>query len=185
MQPVALTTERLILRQWSKEDLEPFAQLNGNPQVMEFFPALLTQLQSDALAVRFKTGIELSGWGMWAATLKKPDVFIGFIGLLQVDPPYPFAPAVEVGWRLLPAYWGQGLATEGALASLHFGFTTLALSEIVSMTAVQNTRSRHVMERIGMHFSGEFDHPKLPPESPLRRHVLYRITRSESLFPEK
>lgn len=172
-----LETERLVLRQWRDCDLEPLAQLNSDPQVMEFFPALLTRAQSDALAIRFKTSIESNGWGIWAALLKDTQAFIGFIGLLQVDPPYPFAPAVEVGWRLLPRYWGHGYATEGGKASLHYGFNTLALPEIVSITARQNTRSRRVMERLGLHYSHEFDHPKIPLDHPLSRHVLYRIKR--------
>jgi ribosomal-protein-alanine N-acetyltransferase len=86
---------------------------------------------------------------------------------------------VEIGWRLAAEYWGRGYATEGARAVLTFGFQTLALGEIVSFTVPGNVRSRQVMERIGMvHDSADdFDHPALPEEHRLRRHVLYRIAR--------
>lgn len=78
-------------------------------------------------------------------------------------------------------HWGKGYATEGAKASLEYGFKTLSLNEIVSYTTVKNMRSRHVMEKIGMHHDAkdDFDHPKLPEGHPLRRHVLYRLNKIE------
>ncbi len=111
--------------------------------------------------------------------LKLPGIaeFIGFIGLNgedQISFPAPFTPAVEVGWRIAFEYWGKGYATEGAKAALN-------LREIVSFTAVQNMRSRRVMERIGMHHDSrdDFDHPKLVEGHPLRRYVLYRLDTKE------
>ena len=100
-------------------------------------------------------------------------------GLHRVRPELPCAPAVEVGWRLHPDHWGHGYATEAAAASLRFGFDEAGLDEIVAFTTTLNTRSQAVMERIGMvrDPAGDFDHPRLPEGSPLRRHVLYRITR--------
>lgn len=84
---------------------------------------------------------------------------------------------MEIGWRLAYPFWGQGYATEGALACLKYGFETLKLQEIVSFTATQNTRSRAVMERIGMHHNlkEDFYHPNLSEGHWLRRHVLYRL----------
>lgn len=112
------------------------------------------------------------------------EKFIGFIGINDVDQasfPAHFAPTVEVGWRLACPFWGKGYATEGALSCLKYGFETLDLEEIVAFTAVQNMRSRAVMERIGMHRNSQdgFDHPKLHNGHLLRRHVLYRINHSE------
>jgi len=94
----------------------------------------------------------------------------------------PFSPCVEVGWRLAFEHWGNGYAQEGARAVLAFGFEKLHLKEIVSFTAVSNHRSRHVMERIGMIYDvqGDFDHPKIPENHPLRRHVLYRKVKNAS-----
>jgi RimJ/RimL family protein N-acetyltransferase len=84
---------------------------------------------------------------------------------------------VEVGWRLSREQWGRGYATEGARAALSFGFETLTLGEIVSFTVPANLRSRRVMQRLRMTHdpADDFDHPGLPVDHPLRRHVLYRI----------
>jgi RimJ/RimL family protein N-acetyltransferase len=100
------------------------------------------------------------------------------IGLHRVNASLPFAPAVEIAWRLHPDWWGHGYATEGAVASLQQGFTVGGLPEIVAITTTVNVRSQAVMERIGMTrvLDGDFDHPSVPVGSPLRRHVLYRIT---------
>jgi len=192
-----IKTDRLVLRQWRQEDLEPFAKLNADPRVMEYFPSTLSREDSDQLAKRMQTKIEENGCGFWAVSVLGIAEFIGFIGLNTLDPStlaVPFAPAVEIGWRLAFDYWGKGYATEGARAALHYGFTTLHFKEIVSFTAVQNMRSRHVMEGIGMHHDPkeDFDHPKLPEGHRLRKHVLYRLKSPgkytfkpySTLFPE-
>ncbi len=174
-----IKTQRLILRSWRKEDYKPFFALNSDPRVMEYFPSLLTEKESDALAQKITDKIEQQGWGFWAASIPGITDFIGFIGLNPIDEAtsLPFAPAVEIGWRLAFEYWGQGYATEGAEACLEYGFLCLDLPEIVSFTAIQNRRSRAVMERLGMKQDGEFDHPGLPEGHPLKRHVLYRLSR--------
>lgn len=179
-----LKTERLILRPWCERDLEPFAKLNADPKVMEYFPAMLSKTESDQLAKHIKTKMDEKGWGLWAVSVPSIAKFIGFIGLNSVDQaslPAPFTPAVEVGWRIAFEHWGKGYATEGAKAALAYGFETLNLSEIVSFTATQNMRSRRVMERIGMHYNpkDDFEHPKLPEGHPLRKHVLYRLSQRE------
>lgn len=179
-----LKTKRLILRPWREEDFELFAKLNADPRVMECFPAPLSREESDQLAQRMQKKLEERGWGWWAVSVPEVAEFIGFIGLSPLEPanfPVPFAPAVEIGWRLAFEYWGKGYATEGALAALHYGFDTLNFPEIVAFTAVQNRRSRHVMEKIGMHRDphDDFDNPKLAEGHPLRRHVLYRLKKEE------
>ena len=173
-----VTTERLLLRQWREEDLAPFAKLNADPRVMEYFPKLQTREESDASVKRVSEHIQQSGWGFWAAALLETGEFIGFIGLQPVPFQAAFTPAVEIGWRLAFEHWGKGYATEGAKAALQYGFEKLHLQDIVSFTATGNMRSRAVMERIGMHHepNNDFDHPKLPDGHPLRRHVFYRIT---------
>ncbi len=174
-------TDRLILRPWTQEDLEPFSKLNADPRVREFFPSVKSYEESTQEYNLIREGFEQYGWGFWAASLIKTNEFIGFIGLKHVNPILPFAPAVEIGWRLAYDFWGKGYATEGAIASLRFGFITLDLNEIVSYTPVANTRSRNVMEKIGMHRSQEedFEHPQLNPDDKLRLHVLYRLQRQE------
>lgn len=132
-----------------------------------------------------RTGVELwraqfadAGWSNWAVELKASREFIGFIGLSVPRRPLPCSPCVEVGWRLARRYWGRGYASEGARACLKVGFERLGLAEVVSFTALANTRSRAVMARIGMRDTGQdFDHPAVPPGSPLRRHCLYALSR--------
>lgn len=173
-----LRTSRLVLRQWRDDDLEPFADLNADPEVMRYFPAPLDRGQSDAFAARARAAIAADGFGLWAVEVVEEAAFVGFVGLAVPRFEADFTPAVEVGWRLARAAWGKGYASEAGHAALAFGFQELALEEIVSFTAAVNERSRRVMERIGMRRdrADDFDHP-LVPAGPLRRHVLYRVSR--------
>ncbi len=172
----ALRTERLVLRRWLDEDLEPFAALNADPVVMELLGPRLTRDQSDAYVARVETGFAERGYGLWAVEVPGTAPFVGFVGLNLATIDAPFAPAVEVGWRLARQHWGHGYATEGAAAALAFAFDTLDLVEVVSFTARANARSQRVMERLGMRRdrSGDFEHPDVPEGDRLRPHVLYR-----------
>jgi RimJ/RimL family protein N-acetyltransferase len=172
-----LRTPRLVLRRWREEDLAPFAAMNADPRVMEFFPAPLTREESDRLVrERIAPQFARHGYGPWAVEVAGVTPFAGFVGLLEHTFPAWFTPCVEVGWRLDARYWGRGYATEGARAALAYGFEVAELDEIVSMTTLTNVRSIAVMRRLGMARAGEFDHPNVPPGHPLSRHVLYRLT---------
>ena len=175
-----LRTPRLVLRQWREADLEPFAALNADPEVMRHFPAPLTRAQSDALAESARTVIAKRGWGLWAVEVVEGAPFIGFVGLAEPHFEAHFTPAVEVGWRLARDHWGKGYANEGARAAVAFGFAELGLEEIVSFATVVNERSRRVMERLGMRHDAadDFDHPLLAQGHPLRPHMLYRLRRT-------
>lgn len=172
-------TRRLLLRRWRDSDREPFAALNSDPRVMQYFPAVPSRAESGRLVDRIEAHFEKHGFGLFAAELLSERAFIGFVGLSIPDFEAPFTPCVEIGWRLAAAYWNQGLATEAAQSVLKHGFDSLHLDEIVSFTTVANAPSRRVMEKIGMTRATEddFDHPKLPEGHPLRRHVLYRVSR--------
>jgi RimJ/RimL family protein N-acetyltransferase len=180
-----LETERLILRRWQNSDREPFAKMNADPRVMEFFPHTLTREQSDDMMDRIEAGITHLGYGLCAVELKSAPSFIGFIGLSVPNFQAHFTPCVEIGWRLAAHAWGYGFATEGANAVAAYAFDTLKLNALVSFTAEQNTRSRRVMEKIGMTFNPAdgFDHPNLPEGHLLRRHVLYRLRAKEFANP--
>ena len=180
-QPAILDTNRLILRQWLASDREPFVRLNADPRVMEFFPTLLAPEESISMIDRIEAHFEVHGFGLYAAELRQDHTFIGFIGLNIPTFDAPFTPCVEIGWRLAAEYWGQGLATEGARAITEHGFQQLGLREVVAFTVPANLRSRRVMEKLGMkHDSADdFDHPQLPSDHPLRRHVLYRLSHSD------
>jgi RimJ/RimL family protein N-acetyltransferase len=173
---IEFETERLRLRQWKPSDREPFAMLNADPKVMEFFPSPLTRMESDAMADRCQSLLEERGWGFWAAESRATQEFIGFVGLHTPSAELPFSPCVEVGWRLGIRHWGKGFASEAARGALRVGFELLSLSEIVSFTALCNVRSRRVMERLGMRASGTFVHPHVPEGSGLRQHWLYRLS---------
>jgi len=172
-----IRTSRLRLRRWQPADSAPFAELNADPQVMEFFPGRLSREQSDALAARIDAHWSKRGFGLWALEIEGVTPFAGMIGLSVPAFEAHFTPCVEIGWRIAARYWGAGYATEGAQSALEFGFNILKLHEIVSFTVAANVRSRRVMEKIGMTRipAEDFDHPMIAEGHPLRRHVLYRI----------
>jgi RimJ/RimL family protein N-acetyltransferase len=177
-----LRTERLRLRRWVRSDRDPFAVLNSDPRVMQHFPSVVSREESDALADRIESSFDLNGFGLWAVEVPSLAPFIGFVGLDIPRFEAHFTPCVEIGWRIDAKYWNRGFASEAARAALRFGFDTLQLEEIVSFTVPGNLPSRRVMEKIGMlhNPADDFDHPSLPAGHPLRRHVLYRIARTDA-----
>ncbi|MFG1701657.1 GNAT family N-acetyltransferase [Nonomuraea sp. M3C6] len=174
-----METERLIMRRWRDEDREPFAAMNADPEVMEHFPALLTREQSDAMVDTIEQQFDRLGYSWWALEVRESGQFIGFTGLALQTFDLPFLPAVEVGWRLARPAWGHGYAIEAAREAVRYAFEEAGLDDIISMTAMRNTRSQAVMKRLGMTRdpAEDFDHTRLPADSPLLRHVLYRLKR--------
>lgn len=173
---IEFDTERLRLRQWRESDYEPFAAINADPQVMAFFLSPLGRQESDAMAEKIRSLIGQRGWGFWAVEVKGGEPFIGFVGLHVPSAALPCSPCVEIGWRLAASHWRRGYAAEAARGTLRVAFERLELPEVVSFTPLGNQWSRSVMERLGMHHSGEtFEHPGVPEGSPLRPHVLYRL----------
>ena len=174
-----LASGRVRLRRWRDEDREMFATMNADARVMEFFTGPLSRGESDALVDRIEAHFATHEFGLWAVEVPGVASFIGFTGLSTATFKAPFTPCVEVGWRLAVEHWGHGYATEAAQLALGHGFETVGLSEIVSLTAATNRRSRAVMERLGMQRNpaDDFDYPSLAEGHPLRRHVLYRLSR--------
>jgi ribosomal-protein-alanine N-acetyltransferase len=168
---VSLQTPRLLLRPWRDEDTAAFAEMSADPAVMEYLPPA-----DKAWVARARTHWDEHGFGQWVVEIPGEVSFAGVVGLGVVSFKTHFTPAVDVAWRLARPYWGHGYAVEAAKAALDYGFKELGLREIVALTVPANRRSRLVMERLGMirHPADEFDHPRLP-ESPLKRHVLYRL----------
>ncbi|HEY3084064.1 MAG TPA: GNAT family N-acetyltransferase [Candidatus Dormibacteraeota bacterium] len=175
--PAAIRTDRLVLRRWRSSDREPFAVMNADPEVMRYLVRPLTRKESDAFVDRIERHFEERGYGLWAVGVRGEAPFVGYVGLTWWDFQAHFTPAVEVGWRLARPFWDKGYATEGARAAIKDGFERAGLREIVSFTVPANVRSIKVMERVGMtrDLNGDFEHPNVPLESPLRQHVLYRI----------
>jgi RimJ/RimL family protein N-acetyltransferase len=172
-----LETDRLLLRRWKMSDREPFAEMNADPRVMEFFPGVLSREESDELIDRIENHFENHGFGLFAIEVKADKTFVGFMGLHVTTFQAHFTPAVEIGWRIAASAWNQGFATEGSRAVVRFAFDHLRLDAIVSFTAPENVASRRVMEKLGMTHNpaDDFDHPRLPEGHRLRRNVLYRL----------
>lgn len=172
-----LQTKRLLLREWCEEDLPSFAAMNADPRVMKTLPRILTRAESDELARRIRADMNERGFELWAVELVGTAPFIGFVGLSVPRFEAHFTPCVEIGWRIAAEHWNQGYATEAAEAVVKYGFEEKNLEEIVAITAVGNVASRRVMEKLGMKHdpAEDFNHPRLEPEHPLCRHVLYRL----------
>ncbi|KZM51199.1 acetyltransferase [Labrenzia sp. OB1] len=182
-EPVFLETERLLLRAWREEDIDPFADMCADPCVMRYFPETLPRVKSEYLISVCRQKQEKHGFSVTPVELKGTGEFLGFVGLSRpaYDAPLPFDPCVEIGWRLMQSAWGKGYASEAARAWLRFGFETIGLEDIVAFTIPDNAPSQKVMRRIGMKrdHDGDFLHPSLSPDHPFAPHVLYRLSRSD------
>ena len=173
MTPVAtLRTDRLVLRRWSDADREAFHALNVDPLVMESIGPVMNRADSDGFMDRIEQRFDEHGFGLWCVELAGEA--IGFTGFMA---PW-FRDGVEIGWRIRADHWGKGYATEAATECLRHGFDDLGFPEVISFTAAGNVRSRRVMEKLGLEYdpTEDFDHPSVPEGSPLRKHVLYRMT---------
>ena len=179
-----LRSQRLILRDWRDSDLPAWIAMNADPDVRRYFPSVLSEEQALGEAERIRAHGEREGFTFWALEIPGVTEFAGFVGLLRTSFEAHFTPCVEIGWRLAPACWGKGYATEAARLALDYGFGALQLDEIVALAVMDNLPSHAVMERIGMvrNVADDFDHPRIPEGHPLRRHLLYRIQRQQGLM---
>lgn len=175
-----IETERLILRPFEPEDLDPCAEMNADPHTMRYFERPLRPEETAAAIVRYQAGLVDHKFGFIVAELEETGDFVGIIGLGAIGDEtraaIPGHPPVEIGWRLRSQYWGQGLAPEGAAACLQYAWEKLDMDEVVAITFKGNAPSRRVMEKIGMTYDpqGDFIHPALTRGHPLSEHVLYR-----------
>jgi len=176
-----LRTPRLLMRRWRDTDLEPFAAMGADPEVMRHFPSRLGRAESAAFVQRVEGLFETQGYGLWALEVLETGAFAGFTGLHPMPHDVPGGGGVEVGWRLARSAWHQGYATEAARAAVALAFGPLALPELWSMTAVTNTRSQAVMRRLGMTPHSVFDHPRVPVGHELRPHVVHHLGRPDVL----
>lgn len=171
-----IETPRLRLRPWVDDDFEPLVAMCADPRVMEFSPSIFSREETEAMWRRIRGYFTRYGFGPWAVEVG--GKFAGSLGLDWIRFETHFTPCVEIGYRLRTEFWGRGLATEGGQAALRYGFECLNLREIVAFTTPANKRSRRVMQKIGLVFSEEFDHPLIAEGHPMRRQVLYRVSRS-------
>lgn len=176
MSKVYIETSRLLLRGWQKSDLEPFARMNADQQVMRYFPEPYSQEKTRQFFATIQQEFADYGYGLYAAEEKITGLLIGYIGFHRAAFDMEFCPCIEIGWRLNKTFWNKGYATEGAKACLEYGFSHLGFEKVYSFTAVVNRPSERVMQKIGMSLECYFEHPNVPEDHPLRPHLLYAVT---------
>jgi len=171
-----LSTERLVLRRWRQEDLDLYAEMCADPEVMRWIGDGRVRMReecADAISA-LERAWDTRGFGLFATELQASGRFVGFVGLSVPDFLPEILPAVEIGWRLAADQWGKGLATEGARAALDFGFGHVGLTRILSIHQVGNGASGRIMEKLGMRFERETVDPSCG--RPVR---VWEITRSD------
>ena len=173
------TSERLGFRNWRSEDLEEFAKLNSDEEVMEHFPKILSKDEVETLIDRLLKHFAENGFTYYATEILETKEFIGMIGLAFQEYKTNFTPAIDIGWRLKRSAWGKGFATEGAKRCLEYAFDVLKISTIISVCTVENQKSENVMKKIGMTKIGEFNHPKMSNHPGYEKHFCYQITQNQ------
>ena len=143
-----LETEQLILSPWAEADREAVVSLYADPQASRDFGRVLRREESEKTFERYLTAFGLYGFTRWKLTFKD-GTFIGTTGLMRVIDHQALGTHDEIGWRLLPAFWGKGYATEAARAAQTDAQTRCGLSNIITYTAPDNLASQSVMERLG------------------------------------
>ncbi|MBE9109633.1 GNAT family N-acetyltransferase [Nodosilinea sp. LEGE 07298] len=149
---VWLETERLILRDFALEDVQKLALILGDPRVMQFSPqGILSTAETQTKIEEFIDSYQRQGFGKWAVVFKDNHQLIGYCGIILehidgVDEP-------EVGYRLAPAFWGQGLATEAAKAAVQYGLNQLHLPYILGIVEPANTASVNILKKLGMTYN--------------------------------
>ncbi|MBC6995491.1 GNAT family N-acetyltransferase [Neolewinella lacunae] len=169
------TSERLGFRDWIPGDLDAFAAINADEEVMRHFPKRLNKNETDQFIQRLQAQYQQNGYTYFATEILSSGTFIGFIGLAYQDYASDFTPAVDIGWRLKKSAWGKGYATEGAKRCLDFAFGQLGLRKVIATCTADNAKSENVMKKIGMTKAGEFNHPKLMDYPAFQRCLCYVV----------
>ena len=174
-----LKTGRLVLRQWTDEDFEPFAALNSDPEVMCYFLNSLSRENSAEVLNTCRDSIEKDGFGFWALEVREAKEFVGMLGGYLAED-LPCSPCVEMCWHLSQSSWRRGYAKETALECLRFAFEDLGLEKLDYIDAVINNPSEGGMKKIGMQNRNvKFFHPKIKKGHVLEEHVLYAISKTD------
>ena len=147
-----LTTERLILRAFRREDLPLYEALGQDPTVMQYLGGLWSAEKTREAALGANRSMIENGYGFLAVERRTDGLFLGIAGL-SVEQWYP--DDLQVGWRLFPDHWGQGYASEAGRAWLNLAFARIGRDRVIAMADVPNHRSIAVMRRLGMSFDHE------------------------------
>jgi RimJ/RimL family protein N-acetyltransferase len=156
-----LESQRLRLRGWTVADVEPYAALCADADVMRYIGdgSVRSRDESAQQLDAFTRAWKDRGFGLWCVAPRETDACIGFVGLAIPDFLPEIMPAVEIGWRLARNAWHQGYATEAALAVRDYGFSTVGVDRLVSVAHADNVASHDVMHRIGMTIERRTRHP--------------------------
>jgi ribosomal-protein-alanine N-acetyltransferase len=166
-----LETRRLILREFSAEDVDALASVLSDPETMRFYPTPLDPAGVENWIARNRRRYARDGYGLWAMVLKSSGELIGDCGLTVQD--VAGANEIEIGYHVRRDHWGQSFATEAARASRDYGFAHLSVNRLVSIIRPENLASRRVAEKNGMTIWKEVTRVNLP-------HVVYAIRREQA-----
>ncbi|MGB9377492.1 MAG: GNAT family N-acetyltransferase [Mycobacteriales bacterium] len=170
-----IETARLILRRWRPADIAPMAAINADDEVMRWIGAgvgIPYDRTEASLAAAERHWDEL-GYGWFAVEVRDTGMLAGLAGLGIPDDIPDVMPAVEIGWRLGRAFWGQGIATEAARASLRFAFADRGMDRILGIHQIGNHASERIMHKLGMRPMLESTEP--PLDRPVRVHAITRV----------
>ncbi|MGH1435470.1 MAG: GNAT family N-acetyltransferase [Lewinella sp.] len=168
MSEFKITTDRLLLRKFQKEDALGFFLMNNDPLVLQYTgDAPFTDItEAEAFLIGYQH-YQKYGYGRWTVLDRTTEEYLGFCGLKY----HPGTGNVDLGFRFHKQFWGRGYATEAATACLKYGFEGLNLSCIIGRAQVENEASIRVLEKIGMQFVETFDFEG-------KSGVLYQICRA-------
>jgi RimJ/RimL family protein N-acetyltransferase len=168
------TSKRLGFRNWDVADIDKMHEINSDKKVMEFFPAMPTKEQTTEFVQRMKSQFQDKGFCYFAVEKLEDKQFIGFIGLSEQTFEADFTPCVDIGWRIKSSEWNKGFASEGAQKCLDYALNELNLESVYSIAPKINTKSEHIMTKIGMKKLYEFEHSLLTKFDQLKKCVLYK-----------
>ena len=175
-----IRTERLVLRPIEAGDHEPLVAMLADPAVMHNLVRAPTRATAQASIERHLSYRATHGLGFW--TVELDGAIAGLCGLKPGAPKTPIADELEIGWLFGMPFWGKGLATEAALASLGWAWSNTAAPRVVAITSAGHSKSQQVMTRLGMSRlpEGDFEHPQCAVGDPLRATVTFAIDRPET-----
>jgi len=156
----AIETDRLLLRQFQKNDLDPFAEMVANIDVMRqatYDGKPMSKTQAWNWLCMMLGHWHMRGFGIWGVEEKISGDLIGRIGLQFLD----WFDNVEMVWMLKQSAWGQGYATEGVRAAISYGMETLALPRLSAVIRVENKPSIRLAQRLGMHCEREVERQEI------------------------
>jgi RimJ/RimL family protein N-acetyltransferase len=178
MTPIAIETERLILRDWGEEDEWTFYDVMNSPAVMRWLGGVQPREEWHAGYERLLSYQRDFGFTFWIIERKSDGQILGFCGLKRANAPgATFQGEVEIGWRLREDAWGKGYAKEAAIASLDLAFGRFSAPHVVAITATHNEPSQGLMKRLGMVRREDLDFidERFAPDSEVNPQIVYRI----------